>query len=82
MAILSKITVSRMVRVNTGNYEGTEISAELEFTLDELDDENQVLEQADQMVNAAMLASLERLYFRRKKKVTRQDIIKAHGLGV
>lgn len=77
---VKEVAVSRSVRVNTGNYEGTEhfvsMKAEVGF-----DDPEAVREELNALVEEAMIAQLLHSYKVRKKAMTRAQVQKLHGLA-
>lgn len=79
--IVREICVSRTVRVNTGNYEGTEHFVSMKAEVDELDDETAEAKKLAAMVDEAMLRQLLRSYkVRGKKDMTLERIQRHHGL--
>jgi len=80
MANIKEITVSRSVRVNTGNYEGTEHFVSAKAELDEFDDEADISSQVSQVVEKALMVQLVRAYKVRGKKISPEIIGKQHGL--
>lgn len=76
-----EVVVSRSVRVNTGNYEGTEHFVSMKTVLDELDDERSAAQELSAHVERAMVAQLCRAYkVRGKKDMTPERVAKHHGL--
>ncbi len=79
----TSVTVSRSVRVNTGNYEGTEQFVSMTAELDELDDEFVVALLLAGRVETAILAQLVQSYkVRGKKEMVAKRVAKHHGLGL
>lgn len=76
-----EVTVSRSVRVNTGNYEGTEHLVSMRAELDELDDPASASKELAADVERAMVVQLCRSYrVRGKKEMTPERVAKHHGL--
>ncbi len=76
-----EVRVSRTVRVNTGNYEGTEHHVSMVAELDELDVETIEAEKLSALVDEAMVRQLVRSYrVRGKKDMTLSRIKRHHGL--
>ena len=80
MSHISEITVSRSVRLNTGNYEGTEHFVCMKAVLDELDDLHYVRKELQLVVDHAMIRQLLKAYTKMGKKMTTETISKKHGL--
>ena len=80
MADVKEITVSRSVRVNTGNYEGTEHFVSMKAELDEFDDPASVHAELAAGVERAMVSQLHRSYKVRGKKLTATQVATHHGL--
>ncbi|KFH18473.1 hypothetical protein IB60_17405 [Brucella abortus LMN1] len=81
MAEIREVTVSRSVRVNTGNYEGTEHFVSMRATLDELDTVEEATAEVTARVERAMVAQLHRSYqVRGKKDMTPEKVARHHGL--
>lgn len=79
--VVKEISVSRSVRVNTGNYEGTEHFVSMRAELDELDDEAEAADELSRQVDGAMLRQLHRSYkVRGKRDMTPAQISKHHGI--
>lgn len=76
----TEVVVSRTVRVNTGNYEGTEHFVSMKAVLDELDDEASATEELSAHVNRAILTQLSLSYAVRGKNMTTEKIARHHGL--
>ena len=70
------LTASRTVRINTGNYEGTEYHVSIVGELDELDDFGDSLAELNEAANNAMLAQLQSAYRAGGKKELSLDAIK------
>ncbi len=80
---VTSITASRSVRVNTGNYEGTEHFVSMTAELDELDDELVETRLLAKRVETALLKQLQYSYsVRGKKEMIPKRIAKHHGLGL
>ncbi len=78
-----RVTVSRSVRVNTGNYEGTEHFTSMKAEIDGLDDPVAETINVARMVEVALLAQLVHSYgVRGKKEMTVKRIARHHGLGL
>lgn len=75
------ISASVSVRVNTGNYEGTEFRLEASAELDELDDEATCAVRLQVMLRDAMVTQLMRSYAARGKRVDEEIVKRQHGLG-
>ena len=80
MVNITEITVSRSVRVNTGNYEGTEHFVSAKAELDEFDDEAEIASKVSEIVEKALMVQLIRAYKVRGKKLTASEIGKQHGI--
>ncbi len=79
--VVKEIVVSRSVRVNTGNYEGTEHFVSMKAEIDELDDEAKASAELNAHVERAMVTQLVRAYkVRGKKDMTPEKVAKHHGL--
>ncbi len=79
--VIKEITVSRSVRVNTGNYEGTEHFLSMKAEIDFLDDEAPSAAELNAHVERALVAQLVRAYkVRGKKDMTAEKVAKHHGL--
>jgi len=76
---LSEVTISCSVRVNTGNYEGTEFFISHKLEVDELDGPEEMLA-AERALEEAMVQRLGRAYKAQGKKADRKMIAKQHGL--
>ena len=77
------MTVSRTVRVNTGNYEGTEHGTSMKAEVDDFDDPVAETINVARMVEGALLAQLVHSYRARgKKEMTAKRIARHHGLGL
>lgn len=81
MAVVKEIACSRSVRVNTGQYEGTELFVSMKMELDELDDEREQADLLATTVEEAIGRQLLMSYRVRGKKLSRSLIAKQHGLG-
>lgn len=82
MAVVKEIVCSRSVRVNTGQYEGTELFVSMKAELDELDDIETEETDLARTVERAMLRQLIANYRVRGKNLTPALIAKQHGLGL
>ena len=80
MAHVAEINVSRSVRVNTGQYEGTELFVSLKVVLDELDDYDQELAAAEARADKAILMAVHGAHCAAGKKPTLAAIATRHGL--
>ena len=84
MAQDREIVVSRSVRVNTGNYEGTEhfVSMKTELDANGLDDPEEETHRLVGVVERAMVAQLVRSYKARGKKemTDPEKVARHHGL--
>jgi len=78
---IKEICVSRSVRVNTSNYEGTEHFISMKAEVDELDDIREETSKLVATVEKAMVTQLVRSYTTRGKKgMTPEKVAKHHGL--
>ena len=79
---IKEITVSKSVRVNTGNYEGTESFVSVKAVIDELDDHDAELVSLNAVAERALLAQLVRSYKVRGKTsmADPKKVAKHHGL--
>ena len=77
-----EIALSRSVRVNTGNYEGTEIFCSVKAELDELDDMQEVRTTVKAALNEALLDDLTEHYRLRGQsdRMTLEAIRRRHGV--
>lgn len=81
--IVREICVSRTVRMNTGNHEGTEHLVSMRAEIDELDDELVEAARLGEAVDLAMVTQLRRSYgARNKRDMTRERIARHHGLYI
>lgn len=80
MAHVAEINVSRSVRVNTGQYEGTEAFVSLKVVLDELDDYDAELAAAEARLDKAILMAVHGIHAASGKKPTLAAIATRHGL--
>lgn len=80
MAYTSEINVSRSVRVNTGQYEGTELFVSLKVVLDELDEYATELANAENRADKAILMAVHGAHVAAGKKPTLAAISARHGL--
>ncbi len=79
---IKEITVSRSVRVNTGNYEGSEHFVCMKAEPDELDDATSAMAELTAQVERTMVAQLVRSYrVRGKKDMTAERVARHHGLS-
>lgn len=82
MAEVREVTASVSVRVNTGNYEGTEFFTSVRAELGDFEDPQEATKQVQRVAEQAMLRQLHRSYKVRGKK-TMEDvnvIARHHGL--
>jgi predicted site-specific integrase-resolvase len=79
---VKEIIVSKQTRVNTGNYEGTEVLVSMRAELGLLDDASEEVAALGEQVDAALNAQLMRLYGARRKKATPANIALKHGIPV
>ncbi len=79
---IKEITASCQVRVNTGNFEGTERFVSALAELDELDDEHEAHISLNSTVEKMMVRQLVRSYKVRgiKEMDTAQKVARHHGL--
>lgn len=77
---IREVVVSRNVRVNTGNYEGTEQFVSMRAELDELDSVETATRELTAHVERAMVTQLHRSYRARGKSMSETDVAKHHGL--
>lgn len=80
MAHVAEICVSKSVRVNTGQYEGTETFVSLKVVLDELDDYDTELAAAEDKLAKAILMAVHGVHAAGGKKPTLAAIATRHGL--
>ena len=79
---IKEIVVSRSVRINTGNFEGTEHFMSVKAELDELDDETSAIAELSAKVERAMVVQLHRSYqVRGKKDMSPEKVARHHGLS-
>ncbi len=76
-----KITVHKQVRVNTGDFQGTEHGLTMEAQLDDFDDSMECGIILGQRAETALLDQLVASYKMRNKSLTRQAIARTHGLA-
>jgi hypothetical protein len=81
MGVVKEISCSRSVRVNTGQYEGTEYFVSMKMELDDLDDEAVEADRLALVVEEAIGRQLFASYKVRGKNLNRAQIAKQHGLG-
>lgn len=81
MAVVKEIACSRSVRINTGQYEGTELFVSMKMEVDELDDAAEEADLLAMRVEEAIGRQLLVSYKVRGKKLSRSLIAKQHGLG-
>lgn len=80
MAEIKTVTASLQVRVNTGQYEGTEALVSMTAELDEFDAEHQETANLQAKVDEAMLLQLRAIYKARGKSTSAKMIAKQHGI--
>lgn len=73
--------MSLQVRVNTGDYQGTEALTSMTAELDELDDASEETERLRVRVEEAMLLQLTAIYRARGKSTSPASIAKLHGVS-
>lgn len=78
---VKEITVSRSVRVNTGNYEGLEHFVSMKAELDEFDNEGEAHKRLCKIAEAALTIQLQRSYQVRGKGLSIAQVAKRHGLS-
>lgn len=79
---IKEIVISRSIRINTGNYEGSEHFVSMKAELDELDDETSVTVELNAKVERVMVTQLCRSYrVRGKKDMTPEKVARHHGLS-
>ncbi len=79
--VVREINISRSVRINTGNYEGTEHFVSMKAEVEELDDATEEILSLTATVERAMVAQLVRSYkVRGKKDMTPKKVARHHGL--
>ncbi len=81
MAEIKEVTVSRSVRINTGNYEGTEHFVSMRAELDELDTPEDAAAELAAKVERAVVAQLHRSYKVRGKEMSVEKVARHHGLS-
>lgn len=81
--VIKEIVVSRSVRVNTGNFEGTGHFVSVKAEVDELDDEQAEHENLSRRAEQMMVRQLLRSYKVRKIRSmgTVDAVAKHHGLS-
>lgn len=82
MAFVKELNVSRSVRVNTGQYEGTEVFVSMKAELDEFDDPDQELANLEDRADKAILMSVYGVHASTGKKPTIKAIATRHGLKI
>lgn len=80
--VVKEIAASISVRVNTGDYQGTEFFVSMKGEVTELDDPDDVLRELQNRTGAAMVAQLRRGYAARGKVLTDDQVRKQHGIPV
>jgi len=80
MAEVNEIVVSRTVRVNTGNYEGTEFFVSHKAVIDEFDSPEEETARLQKQVDTAMVLQLGASYRVRGKAITASALAKLHGI--
>lgn len=78
--IVKEITASISVRVNTGNYEGVEILSSMKADVEEFDDPVECQKALHAMCEEAERLKLNRLYNKRGRKITHEQLRKLHGI--
>jgi hypothetical protein len=79
---VKEIVVSRTVRMNTGNYEGTEHFVSMKAEVDGLDDEQEATRELALKVELAMVRQLRHSYAARSKPMKEAGVARHHGLGL
>lgn len=82
MGDVKEVSCSLSVRVNTGNYEGTECFVAMKADVDGLDSPDEVTEDLQRRVAGAMMNQLRAVYAARGKKTSAAMIAKQHGVPV
>lgn len=79
---ITEIVASRSVRVNTGNFEGTDHFVSAKAELDELDDPEQAMMELASIVEERIVVQLQNHYKTRNVKTLQElgAIRKHHGL--
>ena len=80
MAHVRSVTASLQVRVNTGQYEGTEALVSMTAELDEFDDAVEETAALQRRVDEAMLLQLRAIYKSRGKSTSAAMVAKQHGV--
>lgn len=80
MAHVAELCVSRSVRVNTGQYEGTECFVSMKVQLDELDDPTKEMADLEDRANLAILRAVYQVHAAAGKKPALKAIAVRHGL--
>ena len=80
MAEIKSITALLQVRVNTGQYEGTEALVSMTANLDDFDDAAEEHAKLQRQVDEAMLLQLRAIYKGRGKSTSAKMIAKQHGI--
>ncbi len=79
---VTEIVLSTSVRMNTGNFEGTEKFVSMKTEVDPLDDDVKVAADLNAKVERAMVTQLVRSYkVRGKKDMTPAKVARHHGLS-
>jgi hypothetical protein len=80
MTVIKEITVSRSVKINTGNYEATDHFISVKGELDEFDDEMEVEFELTNHINQMMTRQIVANYRARGKNMSPDMVAKHHGL--
>lgn len=80
MAEVKSVTASLQVRVNTGQYEGTEALVSMTAEIDEFDSPEEETARLQRQVDEAMLLQLRAIYKARGKSTSAKMIAKQHGI--
>lgn len=80
MAEVTSITASLQVRVNTGQYEGTEVLVSMTAKLDELDSSDEETTVLQRQVDDAMMLQLRAIYKTLGRSSSAKVIAKRHGV--
>lgn len=79
---MREVAASMSVRVNTGDYQGTEFFVSMKAEVTELDDPAEVTRELQNRVGATMVSQLRRSYAARGKVLTDDQVRKQHGIPV
>ncbi len=78
--IVKEISATIATRVNTGNYEGTEVISSMTADVEEFDDPAECQKALHLMCEEAQRMKLTRLYSKKGRKITAEQVRKLHGV--